>query len=123
MSLIQIILLIGLGYSVNKLLHALVECVKTRVTVDARRINMAKEVRQVILIWDWRDNIPLCDINDALADVANGEDCPGFHEVDTGSDQGAVIVTSIRITVVQAQEKWEEWMKSKSIVGGKDNEN
>lgn len=118
MTIIQIILLVGLTYSINKLLHAIIECVKTKLTVKVRMVNMAKEMNQIILTWDRKEDIPLYEVNDAITKVFNKKECPGFHIVDTGSDTCAVVITESRISVGEAQEIWDNWMKEKSIIEG-----
>jgi hypothetical protein len=65
-----------------------------------------------IVTWDPDDDITdlVDELNDAMAAVFNGRQCPRMSAVDTGSDTYAVIVSSGDITDADAQKVWDEAM-------------
>ena len=50
------------------------------------------------------------ELNDAMAAVFDGRQCPHMTAVDSGSDTYAVIVSSGDITDADAQKVWDEAM-------------
>ena len=62
-----------------------------------------------IVTWDPDDDITdlVDELNDAMAAVFNGRQCP---RMSTGSDTYAVIVSSGDITDADAQKVWDEAM-------------
>jgi hypothetical protein len=70
---------------------------------------MEDEMVHRILMWDWRQQADVNDLNEALKAVFDGEHCPSIIEVqDTGGDDYAVIITAQPITEEKAQEIWEK---------------
>ena len=65
-----------------------------------------------IVTWDADGDITdlVDELNDAMAAVFDGRQCPRLTAVDTGSDTYAVIVSSGDITDADAQKVWDEAM-------------
>ena len=65
-----------------------------------------------IVTWDADDDITdlVDELNDAMAAVFSGRQCPRLTAVDTGSDTYAVIVSPGDITDADAQKVWDEAM-------------
>jgi len=54
-----------------------------------------------VLIWAWREQLPLDQLARALHDLTGA--AVGLHEVDTGSDQYAIVLTTKPMTAGQAK--------------------
>jgi hypothetical protein len=52
----------------------------------------------------------LDELNDAMAAVFDGRQCPHMTALDTGSDTYAVIFSSSHITDADAQKVWDDTM-------------
>ena len=63
-----------------------------------------------IVMWDWKEEAAVEDINLAMGEVFDGKNCPYIGEPDTGSDQCAVVVSSIEIPVEDIQKMWDEFI-------------
>ena len=65
-----------------------------------------------IVTWDADGDITdlVDELNDAMAAVFDGRQCPRLTAVDTGSDTYAAIVSSGDITDADAQKVWDEAM-------------
>ena len=66
-----------------------------------------------IVTWDTDCDITdlVDDLNDAMASVFDGRQCPRMTAVDTGSETYAVIVSSNHITDTDAQKVWDDTMR------------
>ena len=66
-----------------------------------------------IVTWDTGHDITdlVDELNDAMASVFDGRECPRMTAVDTGSDTYAVIVSSNHITDTDAQKVWDDTMR------------
>jgi hypothetical protein len=76
------------------------------------RNSKAKMTKNRIVTWDADDDITdlVDELNNAMAAVFDGRQCPRLTAVDTGSDTYAVIVSSGDITDADAQKVWDEAM-------------
>ena len=66
-----------------------------------------------IRTWDTDHDITdlVDELNDAMASVFDGRQCPRMTVVATGSDTYAVIVSSTHITDTDAQKMWDDTMR------------
>lgn len=54
--------------------------------------------------WDWKEDVPLDDIGEAVQDLSGG--AVRIVEMDTGSDYRAVFVVPINVTDEDVQKVW-----------------
>ena len=61
-----------------------------------------------IFSWDWKESPDFAEIGPAITEVSGGT--VFITEVETGSDQFAIVVSSSQLTAEQAAEAYqEEW--------------
>ena len=68
-----------------------------------------------VLAWDWKDQVDLAKLNQAISKVFDGRTCPEILEVDTGSDMAAIVVSSGPLGTKQAQGVFGRWLKESDI--------
>lgn len=56
-----------------------------------------------VLVWDWREQPDIGDINNAIWEVFDGTHAPSLTEVPTEGDYVAVVVSGGEVTLEEAQ--------------------
>lgn len=65
------------------------------------------EPRPQIVTWDWKEYAPMGDVGRAIEEVSNNQ--VHLYEVDTGSDQFAVVVSNKSLTTDEVQGIYKAW--------------
>lgn len=65
-----------------------------------------------ILSWDWKEQPDLDQLREALREVSGGT--VHLHEVDTGSDQFAVVLTDREWSDDEVQLGYDRWFRGES---------
>lgn len=81
----------------------------------ATDLNMNQEPNDVrIFTWDWKESPDLDDIGRAVTEISGGT--VFITNVDTGSDQFAVVVSATELTAAQATEAFNrEWYREEDM--------
>jgi len=73
---------------------------------------MAAGVKHEIMTWDWKQQIDLEELNDAVETVFNGTDRPFIVRIDTQEDQYGIVVCEKQITEAEATKLYEAYEES-----------
>lgn len=73
---------------------------------------MSDQVRTAIVSWDWREQIDVDELFMALAAVSDGK--LYAQDIDTGSDQFAVAISTGSLTQEQLKAEYDKWLREES---------
>jgi hypothetical protein len=62
------------------------------------------DLPKIVLSWDWKEQIDLDDLDDAVRAASAG--VARVHQIDTQSDQFAIVVADHRVTPEEADAAW-----------------
>jgi hypothetical protein len=74
---------------------------------------MVRINRSCLVVWNRRDHVDIEELDAALSEVHDYDDCPRLCEVsDTGGKMRAVVVRLGQATTEQAQRIWDDAVKA-----------
>jgi hypothetical protein len=69
---------------------------------------MEKKIEHGIVTWDWKADIDVDQLNSVCERVCAFGGRPFFHEVNTYSDENALLVTNYKLSTEEAQAIWDK---------------
>lgn len=61
-----------------------------------------------ILTWDWKGHVSLVELAEALSELTDGK--INLYEVDTESDQFAIVLSDQLLDPPAVNQAWEAWL-------------